>query len=71
MPNEKPLSSAFLTGLFMGLAAPALLLTNAVQRPMVTIAETLAGDWHRVGGDLRAATQRVARRTPGLDKRAA
>lgn len=69
-PKEKSLASAFLTGLLMGMAAPALILTNTTPRAAPSISDALAGDWQRVGADMRAATQRIARRT-GVDKRAA
>lgn len=54
-------SNPFLSGFIMGLAAPALLLTAPTVRPPLPISAVLAGDWQRIGGDLRTALKRGQR----------
>lgn len=60
--NQTPdLITSFWTGVFMGLAAPALMLTPFVNRPVPSVPETLAGDWQRIGSDMRTAIGRTRR----------
>ncbi len=54
-PARRPLVSAFAAGLFMGFAAPALLLTSMLNRPLPTVSEALAQDWETIGRDFYRA----------------
>lgn len=56
-PDRRPLLSAFVTGVFMGLAAPALLLASMAKRPSPTVAEALTQDWEAIGRDFRRAAK--------------
>lgn len=46
---------AFVDGLVMGLAAPALLFAGAFEAPLQTRRSSLEGSWHRVGSHIRTA----------------
>ncbi len=54
-PDRRPLVSAFAAGLFMGFAAPALLLTSMLNRPAPSASETLTHDWETIGRDFYRA----------------
>ena len=56
-PDRRPLVSAFLEGVFMGLAAPGLLLTTIATRSLPTVSEALAEDWETIGRDFYRAIE--------------
>jgi hypothetical protein len=59
-PDRRPLLSAFVTGVFMGLAAPALLLASMAKRQPPTVSRSLAQDWEKIGRDFhRVAKSRL------------
>ncbi len=66
-PSEpQSLTSAFLCGVFMGLAAPALLLTRLVARREPVAIYSFARARQTLGGDMRRAVTRFWReRSPG------
>jgi hypothetical protein len=53
------LNSSFWTGFFMGLAAPALILTAMTKRRSPSVQQTLANDWLHVGEDMGTAIKKV------------
>ena len=61
-PSERQsLTSAFLSGVFMGLAAPALLLTTLAARREPAAADSFAGAWTALGDDMRRVVARFWR----------
>lgn len=65
-PRTDGPASAFLAGLIMGIASPALLLCPFSNgRTDTNVARSLAGDWQRVGADMRTAISRVRKETAG------
>ena len=56
-PERRPMVSAFVTGLFMGFAAPAFILTALASKPQKGTAAALADDWTKIGNDMSQAFQ--------------
>lgn len=64
-PDRRPLVSKFVAGMFMGFAAPALLLTAMAHRPSSSSspAQVLAHDWETIGRDFYRAIRNRPRST--------